>query len=157
MSKLSDDSEKMRRELSQLRDNILPQYLENKLIQNTDKAFDNEQYPSEQKWKERSDKWLSQKSDKRDNKFTRSDRRGLLVGTGDLRRSIETDTAKGEVSIGSDKVYAQIHNEGLQGNAFGKHAFTMPERKFMPLKGDDLPFQNEVDQFIDNKIKDILG
>lgn len=157
MSKLSDDSERIRREMAELRNNVLPNYLEKKLMQNTDDAFDNEQYPGKGKWKDRSDKWLK-KSDKKDNAFARTERRGLLIGSSaDLRRSIETDTQKGEASIGTDVIYAQIHNEGLQGNAFGKHAFTMPERKFMPVEGDEPPFQKEVDDYIDKRVQDILG
>ena len=154
---LGDDARDMAKDLEILRAKKLPSYLERKLMENTDKAFDEEKYPEKNKWQDRSFKYLKQKSDKRDNAFGRENRRGLLVGSGDLRKSIETETSNGQVSIGTDVVYAQIHNEGLEGNAFGKFKFQMPKRQFMPIQGEDLPFQEDVDKWIDDQMDKILG
>ena len=55
-----------------------------------------------------------------------------LVLTGKLRRSIKVRPATFKrTRIFTNVVYAAIHNFGLQGLAFGKHRFKMPERKFI--------------------------
>ncbi|MDR1381776.1 MAG: phage virion morphogenesis protein [Tannerella sp.] len=56
----------------------------------------------------------------------------ILHDTGELRDSIEYEiTGRGEVTIGSDKPYARVHNEGGTAKIFGKKAFTMPRRQFI--------------------------
>lgn len=45
-------------------------------------------------------------------KFSDDESRGLLIRTGDLRRSIKTETAGHSVIFSSDLPYAAIHNEG---------------------------------------------
>lgn len=60
--------------------------------------------------------------------------RAILVKSGDLRRSIKRmppQKSNLSIRIVSDLPYAKIHNEGLEGNAFGKHKFKMPKREFM--------------------------
>ena len=55
-----------------------------------------------------------------------------LVQTGRLRRSIRVGTATFRLTkIFTNLRYAAIHNFGLQGRAFGKHSFKMPEREFI--------------------------
>ena len=55
-----------------------------------------------------------------------------LVLTGKLKRSIRVRPATFRITrIFTNVVYAAIHNFGLQGIAFGKHPFEMPERPFM--------------------------
>lgn len=63
--------------------------------------------------------------------YTKSDRnRAILVKSGDLRRSIRiVSTDWKRVVLGSDLVYAAVHNDGLQAGR-GK-GFKMPERRFM--------------------------
>ncbi len=56
--------------------------------------------------------------------------RKILTGdTGDLGRSLSAEYGKGTVTIGSDVVYAKVHNEGLHAGR-GK-GFTMPKRQFL--------------------------
>jgi phage gpG-like protein len=58
--------------------------------------------------------------------------RAILVKSGDLRRSIRViNKSYRSITLGSDLPYAQIHNDGLNGRAFGKYAFKMPKRQFI--------------------------
>jgi phage gpG-like protein len=58
--------------------------------------------------------------------------RAILVKTGDLRRSVRViSKSYRSIVVGSDLPYAQIHNDGLYGNAYGKHRFKMPKRQFI--------------------------
>ena len=58
--------------------------------------------------------------------------RAILVKTGDLRRSIRViNKSYRSITLGSDLPYAQIHNDGLYGNAYGKYRFKMPKRQFI--------------------------
>jgi phage gpG-like protein len=58
--------------------------------------------------------------------------RAILVKTGDLRRSVRViSKSYRSIVVGSDLPYAQIHNDGLYGKAFGKHRFKMPKRQFI--------------------------
>lgn len=55
-----------------------------------------------------------------------------LVQTGKLKRSIRVRPATFRITrIFTNVVYAAIHNFGLQGLAFGKAPFKMPEREFI--------------------------
>ena len=55
-----------------------------------------------------------------------------LTLTGKLKRSIRVRPATFKLTrIFTNVVYAAIHNFGLQGLAFGKTPFKMPEREFM--------------------------
>lgn len=76
--------------------------------------------------------------------------RAILVQSGDLRKSLCVEQADwGKVRISSDLPYSAIHNEGLQGNAFGKHKFKMPKRKFM---GRSRKLHNQLKSLMENKI-----
>ena len=68
------------------------------------------------------------KADKRTGK-----QRGLLVQSGALRRSIRVGVATWDkIEVGSYGIeYAQIHNRGGRGVAFGKYPFQMPKRQFI--------------------------
>lgn len=68
---------------------------------------------------------------KRETRLTRG--KGILVGRGDLMRDIKRrKTSYGRAIVSTqDTIYANIHNEGLTGKAFGKHPFKMPKREFM--------------------------
>ena len=63
----------------------------------------------------------------------RSRGKKILQNTGRLRRSIKRlTTTFGRIVIGTRGVdYASIHNEGLNGVAFGKYPFKMPKREFV--------------------------
>jgi len=63
----------------------------------------------------------------------------ILKQTLNLYNSIKYYPDPKGVLIGVDLAlvpYGKIHNEGGQGMAFGKYAFTMPKRQFMPLPGE---------------------
>jgi phage gpG-like protein len=55
-----------------------------------------------------------------------------LTKTGALKKSIRVVSTNGlKVRIESALAYSAIHNEGLRGNAWGRHPFKMPKREFM--------------------------
>jgi phage gpG-like protein len=67
---------------------------------------------------------------------SRMGNRAILVKSGRLRRSIRTKRfGLLAVKILTDVPYAQIHNDGLMGRAFGKHSFKMPKRQFIGYSG----------------------
>lgn len=58
--------------------------------------------------------------------------RAILIRSGDLKRSVRIRRLYSSSGvIGSDLVYAAIHNFGLDGRAYGKYPFRMPQRKFI--------------------------
>jgi len=59
--------------------------------------------------------------------------RKTLTKSGKLRRSIRYTSGLGgyRATVFTDLPYAEIHNEGLIGKAYGKYSFQMPKRKFM--------------------------
>jgi phage gpG-like protein len=58
--------------------------------------------------------------------------RKILTGeSGDLAESIQYHKQGRNIVISAPKVYAEIHNKGLEGKAFGKYKFTMPKRQFI--------------------------
>ncbi|MDQ3073270.1 MAG: phage virion morphogenesis protein [Bacteroidota bacterium] len=59
------------------------------------------------------EKWAPRKGE--DSKVKRSARKGLLIDTGELRKSIDFTPGIMEVTIFSDKPYAAAHNEGFKG------------------------------------------
>lgn len=76
--------------------------------------------------------------------------RAILVKSGDLRRSIRiVNKTINKVVIGSDLPYAQIHNDGLYGMAWGKHRFKMPKRQFI---GHSRKLINKLKSDLDKKI-----
>ena len=76
-----------------------------------------------------------------------------LVKTSKLKRSIKVRPATFKrTRIFTNLVYAAIHNFGLQGLAFGKHPFKMPEREFI---GNSKVLERKLERRIlqeDNKI-----
>ena len=88
-------------------------------------------------------KWKPRKGEKAKTSQTKrlsKDGRGVLIGKGTgekLSRSIKiTLLTKNKIIVSTSKIYAQIHNEGLRGNAFGKYSFQMPKRQFMGRSKD---------------------
>ena len=78
-----------------------------------------------QSWKPRNGKLRSLGAVSRDKK--------TLTKSGKLKRSIRYVSGINGYSakVISDLPYSQIHNEGLRGNAWGRHNFQMPKRQFM--------------------------
>jgi phage gpG-like protein len=163
MKDISDLEKDLSRELSQLQHfyNIeLPQHAAMELEALTDQSFQKEKYQGDSK-----KKWEGRKGDKQD--FTKSGkakprtrRRGLLVDQAELIRSVEATIIRAgdiQVSIGSDKAYAQIHNEGLMGKAWGRHPFKMTQRQFMPIPGtEEKVITKNLESFIDKSMDRIF-
>ena len=56
----------------------------------------------------------------------------ILTGeTNELRNSIDYTVNPGRVTVGTDKVYASVHQFGQGAMVFGKKAFTMKARPFI--------------------------
>lgn len=94
------------------------------------KSFRNQGFEDEtiQKWKPRKRKSYRT----RNGRVVDDTNRAILVKTGDLRRSIRViSRSYRTIVLGSDLPYAQIHNDGLNGLAYGKHHFKMPKRQFI--------------------------
>lgn len=80
--------------------------------------------------------------------------RATLTKTGDLKRSIRVikKTLK-SVTVGSDKPYAEIHNDGLMGKAWGRHAFKMPKRQFI---GPSRQLSYRLERILKRRIKRVF-
>ena len=72
----------------------------------------------------------------------------ILVESAVLRDSIEVKTlGYGEITIGSDLVYAQVHNEGLHaGRGAG---FEMPKRQFLGMEPE---LEEKISQMVSYEI-----
>lgn len=85
----------------------------------------------------------------------RNQGRALLVDTGNLRDSIEVlYMNRNSVRVGSTEAYASIHNYGLMGKAWGKHAFKMPQRQFI---GRSAKLEKRISKVLELKMKQALG
>ncbi len=93
--------------------------------------------------------WEKRKS-KKDDKG-----RALLVKSGKLRDSISVISGSWDkIVIGSRGiVYAAIHNFGLQGKAFGKYSFKMPQREFL---GESQQLNTKIQRIIKNRFNMIF-
>ena len=61
---------------------------------------------------------------------SRRGNRAILVKSGDLRRSVRVvSKSQFSVTLGSDLIYARVHNDGLR--AGRGRGFTMPKRQFI--------------------------
>jgi phage gpG-like protein len=92
------------------------------------------------------DKWKARKSSKK------NEGKNILVQSGDLKASIVYTLTGNEISVGSDKIYAKIHNEG--GQAGRNHSATIPQRKFMDYSKD---IEDAVDKHLDKELDKIFG
>lgn len=146
--RLTDDLKRQLREMDKLVNQQFPDFLRDEFTNLVDSSFSKEQYQDQ-----KSSKWAGRK--KKDKKG--AGRRALLVGLGggDLIKSIEITHVGRSVLVRSDKSYAQIHNEGLKGLAFGKHSFQMPKRQYMPKPGDVPPFDKGIVKFLDKRVNKI--
>lgn len=82
--------------------------------------------------------------------------RALMVKTGTLKRSINyIRSGRYSVVINTGALpYAKIHNDGLNGKAFGRSIFKMPKRQFI---GYSKTLNNKILSRIDSKIKRIFA
>lgn len=81
--------------------------------------------------------------------------RAILVKTGDLRRSLrKVKVTRDSVTIASDKPYAEIHNNGLYGRAWGRHSFKMPKRQFM---GESVNLKSRLRQKLNARINRLFN
>ncbi|HLO59044.1 MAG TPA: phage virion morphogenesis protein [Lentimicrobium sp.] len=81
-------------------------------------------------------------------------KRKILQGdTGDLFSSIEFRPERRRTVIFSDKVYAQVHNEGLMAGRKG-HQFQMPKRQFM---GPSMVLDENIQKRFNRDIKRIMN
>lgn len=80
--------------------------------------------------------------------------RKILTGkTGDLGRSIRYEVnSPGEVTVFSDVIYAEVHNQGLRaGRGAG---FPMPKRQFIGESADlDRIIEEEIEKTLNNILK----
>ena len=77
-----------------------------------------------------------------------------LVQTGKLKRSIRVRPATFRITrIFTNVVYAAIHNFGLQGLAFGKAPFKMPEREFI---GNSRVLERKLEQRILREVNKVF-
>jgi len=79
----------------------------------------------------------------------------ILNRSGRLRNSIhaELNQSEHQISFTSDTPYADIHNSGGEGLAWGKHPFTMPKRQFI---GEHPEVENIVGNILDEHINDYM-
>jgi phage virion morphogenesis protein len=90
-----------------------------------DENFETEGVHTGEKWKEWSDSWKKKR-------LAMGKSTGRILNLdGTLRRSILADSGHDWARVGTNKVYAAIHNYG--GNSALKHNKTMPKREFMRL------------------------
>jgi len=137
----------MRTELSGLKKAFkeLPHIAGNAAVEVSQKSFAQEKFAD----KGKSSKWAPRK---KDGGGTRGSRRGLLVDTNELQKSIGYEAIPGQVAIGTDKVYAQVNNEG--GRAGRGAGFIMPKRQFM---GNSPEIDNEIEKYLDDEMDKLFG
>jgi phage gpG-like protein len=80
--------------------------------------------------------------------------RAILVKSGDLRRSVRVISKRyHSITLGSDLPYAQIHNDGLMGKAYGKYPFKMPKRQFI---GHSRKLIDQLRMKLDKRIQNVF-
>jgi len=80
--------------------------------------------------------------------------RATLTKTGDLKRSVRIVKKNlKSVTVGSDKPYAKIHNDGGMGRAWGRHAFKMPKRQFI---GSSYQLSKRLERILNRRIKKVF-
>jgi phage virion morphogenesis protein len=92
------------------------------LVSSTVERFESGEGPDGTAWKP------SQRAEKEGGK--------TLVDTGRLRGSIGYEASPASVSVGSNLVYARIHQLG--GKAGRKHAVTLPPRPYLGFSEEDI-------------------
>lgn len=118
----------------------LPHVVGSIAVEHSMKSFANESFKGSRK------SWPKRKGNK-------DPGRKLLIGkgSGDLRRSINYEVRGSTAYIGTDVVYAQVHNEG--GRAGRGKGFQMQERKFM---GNSPEIDKEIGKHLDKVFNEIF-
>ncbi len=93
------------------------------LESSTKRRFETKVSPSGSKWAEWSDDYAS----------TRGDQHSLLVGENDLLTNVQSYATSTKAVVGSNLVYAAIHNLG--GDAVGRD---IPAREYLGVSDDDI-------------------
>jgi phage gpG-like protein len=124
MAKNRGGTESLRKKINALNavKSSLPTILGNDMVNFFKGSFRKQGWEDEgvQAWKPRKSKSVKNKG------------KAILVQSGSLSRSIHMSFANWQkIRIESNLPYSAIHNEGLNGLAWGKHKFKMPKRKFM--------------------------
>lgn len=97
-----------------------------------DENFETEGTFTGDKWKEWSPEYKIQR-------MKQGKSRGKILSLdGQLRKSFQAKSGKDYALVGTNKVYAAIHNFG--GNKSLKHNKTMPQREFMRINDTQLEF-----------------
>lgn len=98
-----------------------------------DKGFDNQGFTDEtlQTWKKRKGQIRSLGANTRGGRNALPNTKKTLTKSGDLRRSRRIQNQGNRGKVYYDSAYADIHNDGLMGRAWGRHSFKMPKRKFI--------------------------
>ena len=139
--RMSDDVKEQERQFKTFLKRDLPDKVMGEMEQLKRDAFAMEGYPGGSKWQPR------QKPDPG---------RALLVQSGDMKRSIETEQRGLDIVMISDATtpggkwsLTQIHNEGLN---------PVPQRQMMPLPGEALPrkYQRRIDDYSDREMDRIF-
>jgi phage gpG-like protein len=117
-------------------------------------AFTEENFRKEAFQDKPAGKWKGRKKDPESGK-ARKERRALLVESGEMKNSIDTEVRGSDVSIGihdpSIAEYARVHNEGLKAGR-GK-GFMMPQRQFI---GESAELDDRIQKLVDDKLDKIF-
>lgn len=128
--------------------NAMRTFMKNEALNHSKKAFNDEGFTNNTliKWKP-----LKRK---REQPYTNNK---ILYKTGSLKnslkvraRSTKTDFS---VNVYSNKIYADIHNYGMRGRAFGKYSFKMPKRQFI---GYSKILDRKLESYFRNKVNKIF-
>jgi phage gpG-like protein len=137
------------KELTNLIDRQLPIIIGKMAVEHFKLNFQNEAWGRD-KWKEPKRRIPGT----REYKISGAGRtRKILAEGGDLGRSIQYTPESSKVTIHSDLIYAAIHNYGLEGKAWGRHHFKMPQRQFI---GEDEELNKKIQNELDKQLSKII-
>lgn len=128
--------------------NAMRTYMKKEALNHSKKAFNDEGFTNNTliKWKP-----LKRK---RERPYTNNK---ILNKTGALKNSlkvrVKTTKLEFSVNVYSDKIYADIHNYGMYGNAFGRKRFKMPKRQFL---GYSKVLDRKLESYFRNRINKIF-
>ncbi|MCF8218714.1 MAG: phage virion morphogenesis protein [Bacteroidales bacterium] len=161
----SDDMDEMRDKFLKAQNDRIPRAIGENLVEGFRESFDLQRFNDygTQRWREVQRRipgsgWYGFQYNK-NKKTYHSDRattRNILIGHGrsHLRDSLYLKTFnKNAITIATNKEGAKLHNEGGKMLVFGKHATSMPQRKFM---GKSQKLDEENYQILTNIINDIF-
>lgn len=126
-------------EIRRYREQDLPDIIGSEAVNHFRESFANEGFTDEttEKWKDvkrrdPSSRWYGFAPDNKGRFSTTRAVDKILTGhSKELQNSITYTKKTDRVSVYTDKVYAAVHQFGLQAKIFGRKAFTMTARPFM--------------------------